>query len=107
GGEGGTFTCSNDAGMTAFVDRWNSANLVGIDFDVENGQSAAVIDDLMARVKTAHVNHPSLRFSFTIATEAVNDGARTAVANLGKGRGQDDPYNGLDAIGDRVMSAVK
>jgi hypothetical protein len=107
GGAGGTFTCSSDSGMDAFIDRWNSANLVGVDFDIENGQSTAVIDALMQRVKTAHTRYPSLRFQFTLATEAVNDGASKAVANLGSGRGANDDYNGLNRIGNDVMAAVR
>lgn len=49
----------------------------------------------------------SALFSFTVATEAVNDGAKVAVPNLGKGRGQNDPYNGLYKLGNRVMAAMK
>jgi hypothetical protein len=107
GGAGGTFTCATDAGMATFLDRWDSANLIGIDFDIENGQSPSVIDALMQRVKIAHASHPALRFSFTVATEAVNDGASMAVEGLGRGRGANDDYNGLDRIGNDVMAAVK
>lgn len=107
GGAGASFTCSSDSGMTTFINRWNSANLIGIDFDIEDGQSSSVITALVQRVKTAHASHPSLRFSFTIATEAVNNGGTTAVANLGTGKGASDPYNGLDGTGNSVMSAIK
>ena len=107
GGAGGTFTCSSDSGMSTFINRWNSANLVGVDFDIENGQSQSVINALMQRVKTAHANYPSLRFSFTIATEAVSNGSSMAVPNLGTGQGANDDYNGLDPIGNNVMAAVR
>jgi chitinase len=106
GGEGGTFTCASDAGMSTFIDRWNSANLVGVDFDIENGQSPSMIGDLVSRVKTAHAKYPSLRFSFTIGVEAVNDGASVAVSGLGRGRGANDPYNGLNKLGNEVMAAI-
>jgi len=107
GGAGGTFTCSSDSGMNTFIDRWNSPNLVAVDFDIENGQSTSVINTLMQRVKTAHTRYPALRFEFTLATEAVNDGASMAVANLGSGRGANDDYNGLNRIGNDVMAAVR
>ncbi|HEX4510095.1 MAG TPA: glycosyl hydrolase, partial [Burkholderiaceae bacterium] len=107
GGAGGTITCGSDAGMASFIDRWNSAHFAGIDFDLENGQSAAIVDALMKRVKAAHASYPALRFSFTIATEAVNQGGSVAVPGLGRGRGAQDPYNGLDGIGDEVMASVR
>ena len=40
GGEAGTFTCDSTAGMESFIARYASPNLVGIDFDIEGGQSA-------------------------------------------------------------------
>jgi hypothetical protein len=107
GGAGATFTCSSDSGMSTFINRWNSANLLGIDFDIEEGQSQSVINALVQRVKTAHANYPSLRFSFTIATEAVNNGGSVAVANLGTGKGANDDYNGLNNTGNTVMAAIK
>src|SRR5207237_8153633 len=39
GGAAGVFRCSSDAGMEAFIGRWASANLIGVDFDIEAGQS--------------------------------------------------------------------
>ena len=40
GGEAGTFTCASTAGMDSFIARYASPDLVGIDFDIEGGQSA-------------------------------------------------------------------
>ena len=37
-----------------FVDRWASPDLIGVDFDIEAGQSQAVIDDLVQRIQAAH-----------------------------------------------------
>ncbi len=68
GGANGVFTCGSDAGFEAFIQRYNSASLQGIDFDIEGGQSQDVINALVARVKVAQGNHPNLRFSFTLAT---------------------------------------
>jgi hypothetical protein len=75
GGAAGSFTCGSDAGFEAFLGRWRSAHLVGIDLDIEAGQSAQQIAALVARIAAAHVTHPSLRFSLTIATLANTDGA--------------------------------
>ena len=68
GGANGTFSCGTDAGFEKFISTYNSASLIGIDFDIEGGQSQSVIDNLVARVKTAAGKHPGLRFSFTLAT---------------------------------------
>jgi len=68
GGANGVFTCGSDSGFESFIQRYNSSSLQGIDFDIEGGQSQAVIDALVARVKVAKANHPNLRFSFTLAT---------------------------------------
>lgn len=70
GGAAGSFTCGSDAGFSAFIDRYASDSLVGIDFDIEAGQTQAVVQDLVARVKAAQANpkYARLRFSFTLAT---------------------------------------
>ena len=89
GGANGVFTCGSDANFEAFIQRYNSASLQGIDFDIEGGQSQAVIDALVARVKVAKANHPNLRFSFTLAT-----------------LGGNSPQS-LGAIGVNVMNSIK
>jgi len=101
GGAAGSFTCASDAGMAAFIDRWASANLVGVDFDIEAGQSQQVIGDLVARIKAAHAKYPSLRFSLTLATLANNDGAPTAHS---LGASVQDSFN---VYGDEALAAVK
>ena len=68
GGAAGTFTCGTDAGFQKFIQTYNSANLVGVDFDIEQGQSQDIINNLVQRVITAQQSYPQLRFSFTIAT---------------------------------------
>jgi hypothetical protein len=68
GGANGSFSCSSDAGFDNFIRTYNSANLVGIDFDIEGGQSQDVINNLVQRVKVAQGKYPNLRFSFTLAT---------------------------------------
>lgn len=66
GGANGTFDCSSGQGMINFINRYNSANLVGIDFDIELGQSQQIIDDLINATKTAMQQFPNLQFSFTV-----------------------------------------
>jgi chitinase len=100
GGAAGSFSCGSDAGFSAFLDRWASPNLIGVDFDIEAGQTLAVIGDLIRRIKAAHPAHPALRFSLTLATLANNNGASTAQP---LGGGVADSFN---VFGDQTMAAV-
>jgi chitinase len=90
GGEAGVFTCSSPAGMRTFIDRYASDNLVGVDFDIEGGQSAAQVRDLATSAAAVQDLYPNLRFSFTIATIAASDGS----------------YGGVNSLGDTVVKAV-
>jgi hypothetical protein len=101
GGAAGSFTCGSDAGFATFVNRWSSANLIGVDFDIEAGQSQQVITDLINRIKTAHSAFPGLRFSLTLATLANNNGASTAQS---LGGGVADSFN---VFGDETLGAVR
>ncbi len=101
GGAAGSFTCGSDSGMSTFISRWASSDLIGVDFDIEAGQSQSVIDALAARIQSAHGSYPALRFSLTLATLANNDGASTAQS---LGSGVQDSFN---VYGDDVMAAVK
>ncbi|HEX4336885.1 MAG TPA: glycosyl hydrolase [Polyangiaceae bacterium] len=100
GGAAGVFSCATDAGFDTFVARWASANLVGIDFDLEAGQTKAQIEALVHRIDAAHGAHPELRFSLTLATLAANDGASTAHS---LGSAAPDAFN---EYGDEAMAAV-
>jgi hypothetical protein len=100
GGAAGTFSCASDAGFNTFINRWASPNLIGVDFDIEAGQSPTVINDLIRRIKTAHVTFPGLRFSLTLATLANNNGATTAQS---LGAGVADSFN---VFGDETLAAV-
>jgi hypothetical protein len=101
GGEGAQFTCGTDAGFAAFINRWASPNLIGVDFDIEWRQTAEVIDALVQRVVAAQQAYPKLRFSFTLATLAASlAGSEIAVS---RGRHAPDNYN---QYGDRVMRAI-
>ncbi|MGP6205933.1 carbohydrate-binding protein [Microbacterium sp. F2] len=90
GGAAGAFHCSSAAGMTTFIERYASDHLIGIDFDIESGQSAADIRDLVASAVGVQQAYPDLRFSFTLATLAASDGS----------------HGGLNATGDTTVRAI-
>jgi hypothetical protein len=100
GGAAGSFTCGSDTGFETFINRWASSGLIGVDFDIEAGQSQQVIDALVSRIKTAHGAHPGLRFSLTLATLANNNGASTA-QSLGS------IADSLNSYGDWTLNSVK
>ncbi len=66
GGAAGSFTCSSGTGLINFINRYKSANLVGIDYDIELGQSQQDIDNLITATMAAQKQFPNLLFSFTI-----------------------------------------
>jgi len=82
GGAAGSFSCGSDAGFDTFIQRYYSANLRGVDFDIEAGQSQAVISNLIQRVKVAQGKYPNLRFSFTLATLGGNAAQRLGAAGV-------------------------
>jgi hypothetical protein len=91
GGEAGTFTCASNAGMKTFLTTYYSPQMVGIDFDIEGGQSATDIANLVAQSAYAETLYPNLRVSFTLATLAASDGS----------------YGGLNSLGAEVVQAIK
>ncbi|HET7301104.1 MAG TPA: carbohydrate-binding protein [Oleiagrimonas sp.] len=91
GGAAGTFKCSDPAGMVAFISRYMSPHMVGVDFDIEGGQTQADINALVSQVVYAQNLYPNLRFSFTLATLAASDGS----------------YGGVNSLGAMVVDAVK
>src|SRR5579872_4561925 len=62
GGAAGSFTCGSASGLVGFINRYNSSNLIGVDFDIESGQSSAAIQSLVSAVKGAQGTFPNLRF---------------------------------------------
>lgn len=96
GGAAGVFTCSSAAGMTTFINRYSSKNLVGIDFDIEGGQTQAQISSLVQQVAAVQSSYPNLRFSFTIATLGSSNGAAAS-----------NPYGDLNVTGSYVMQAIQ
>lgn len=101
GGAAGSFTCGSDAGFEAFLQRYDSSSMVGVDFDIEAGQTKQQIDDLVARVVTARKTRPDLRVSFTVATLAPSPAGATKATSMGASA--PDP---LGAAGTTVMQSI-
>ena len=91
GGQAGTFTCGSTANFAVFLARYMSPQMVGVDFDIEGGQSQAGINNLVAAAAYGQSLYPNLRFSFTVATLGASDGS----------------YGGVNSLGDMVVKAVK
>jgi chitinase len=89
GGAAGSFKCTSDGDFETFIQRYMSAELVGFDFDIEQGMQQGDIDSLVQRILNAQKNHPTMRFSFTLATFG----------------GSADPS--LGALGIMVMNSIK
>ena len=66
GGASGTFTCSTQAGMDAFLNRYMSKGFVGLDFDIEAGPSGTDLQNLINMIAYAQQKYPTLRISFTL-----------------------------------------
>jgi len=79
GGAAGAFTCSSTDGMARFLGRYMTPHMVGLDFDIEAGQSLDQINALVRSAKYAESLHPDLRLSFTVATLAASDGSKASV----------------------------
>ena len=68
GGANGSFDCPSASGFASFINTYNSSNMVGVDFDIETGQSQQTISDLVNAVKGVQGQFPNMRFSFTVAS---------------------------------------
>ena len=79
GGAAGAFTCSSTDGMASFLRRYMTPHMVGLDFDIEAGQSLDQINALVRSARYAEGLYPTLRFSFTLATHAASDGSHASV----------------------------
>lgn len=89
GGAAGSFTCSGTA-LQSFIARYATPHMIGVDFDIESGQSAADVQNLVNAAALAQTKYPGLRFSFTLATLAASDGS----------------YGGLNSTGDATVKAI-
>jgi chitinase len=102
GGAAGSFTCTSDSGFDTFVNLYNSSAMIGIDFDIEDGQSQSDINNLVARVQAAQTKYPNLRFSFTIATLASSQSGSSTAVDMGSAS-----PNPLGSMGIMVMQAIQ
>jgi len=68
GGADGQFACPTTTAFLAFIKSYYTTHMVGVDFDIEAGQSQAVITQLVTDVKAAEAVYPTMRFSFTVGT---------------------------------------
>lgn len=75
GGASGVFTCSTQAGMDKFINRYKSAGFAGVDFDIEGGPSGTDLQNLIKMIAHAQQKNPGLRVSFTLATLASANGS--------------------------------
>ncbi len=83
GGAVGSFRCTSAAGLKGFIKRYSSANLIGLDFDIERGQSDRDIQNLVQAAAGVQSDYPSLRFSFTLTTDAATDGSHSGLNGTG------------------------
>jgi chitinase len=68
GGAGGTFLCPTTSAFLSFVESYYTSSMIGVDFDIEDGQTQSQIDDLVRDVQAAQPQYPTMRFSFTVPT---------------------------------------
>lgn len=72
GGAGNNFLCASPAGFIKFIQTYYSANMLGVDFDIENTQTQADVDNLVQVIVAAQATYPNLRFSFTVGSNGGN-----------------------------------
>ncbi len=103
GGQGGVFTCATDEGMERFIKRYESARLIGLDFDIEAGQTAEQVESLVKRIRAAQAKRPHLRYSFTVATHAGSDGKLQSLNKQGESILDAIRRNGLEGYTINLM----
>jgi chitinase len=84
GGAAGSFTCSDPDAMKAFIAKYNSPYLLGLDLDIEGGHlTTDKLASLIHTVKVAKEVYPKLRISFTLATLAASDDSKVSLNDEG------------------------
>lgn len=83
GGGNKIFTCNDPADFLAFIKRYHTPHMLGVDFDVELSQDQAMVDNLVKDTKVAAKHYPDMRFSFTVATFGSTSRATPNLGNLG------------------------
>jgi chitinase len=94
GGADGAFECPTTSAFLSFVKSYYTSHMLGVDFDIEAGQSQAVITQLATDVKAAEAVYPSLRFSFTVGTLGQIAANGTALGTYGV-----DVMNAIKSVG--------
>jgi chitinase len=83
GGADGVFTCGSTSAFQAFIAKYYTAQMIGVDFDIEGGQSQAEIQQLVADAAAAQSAYPNMRFSFTVASLGGTSSGTGTVNELG------------------------
>lgn len=83
GGANQVFTCATPAAFLAFIQTYRSPHMLGVDFDIEDKQTQAEIDALVADAKAAQARYPDMRFSFTLATFGTTQRGKPALGDTG------------------------
>ena len=97
GGADGMFqSAGSDAGFDTFIQTYYSANLAGVDFDIEGGQSGSVISNLVSRVQAAEARDPKLPVQFHDRDVGWELGADLELHGRGDPRG--DPGGWVEAV---------
>jgi len=91
GGAGASFLCPTASGFANFVKTYYSSSMIGVDFDIENGQTTSQINALVQDCVAASATYPNLRWSFTVPAEGATDGS--------------DPFGGGPGV--QVAAAIK
>jgi len=82
GGAGNNFLCSSNADFLTFINTYYSANMIGVDFDIENTQTQTDVNNLVQVIVAAQSTYPNLHYSFTVGS---NGGStQQALGSFGK-----------------------
>ncbi|CEO97161.1 unnamed protein product (mitochondrion) [Plasmodiophora brassicae] len=85
GGAAGAFRCANATDFLAFINRYKTPSLIGIDLDIEGTATQGDIDHMVQVVKAAQRTYPTMRFSFTVPTlggTVVSGGTLGTIGNM-------------------------
>jgi chitinase len=84
GGADGVFTCGSASAFESFIAEYDTPQMIGVDFDIEGGQTQAEVQQLVADVAAAQSEYPNMRFSFTIASLGGPDSGTGTINELGQ-----------------------
>ena len=96
GGGGNNFFCSSSADFIKYIQTYYSANMIGVDFDLETSETQADVNNLVQVIVAAQATYPNLHYSFTVGAYGGTLGAYGAPVG-----------ENLGSFGKWVMAAVK